>query len=221
MVITMNLPEESIFRKIEKAILDLDETKLKEYVNFALDQKIPPIDIINKSITKALRIVGEKFENGELFLTHLIAAGEATQEILRIIEPELTSIKRKTLGKIILGTVRGDIHDIGKNIVGSMLYAAGFEIYDLGIDVPANRFVEKAKEINADIVGASALLSTTLPSQKEIIEAIQKEGIRNKIKVIFGGAPVTKEWVKEIGGDGYAENAIEAVRLVKKLLHIS
>ncbi|MEM4649401.1 MAG: cobalamin-dependent protein [Candidatus Bathyarchaeia archaeon] len=119
-----------------------------------------------------------------------------------------------------MGTVQGDIHDIGKNIVAAMLFAAGFEVYDLGKDVPAEEFAKKAKELNANIVGASALLSTTLPVQKEIIEALKAMGIRDKVKTIFGGAPCTAEWVEEIGGDGYAENAIEAVKVAKRLIGV-
>jgi methanogenic corrinoid protein MtbC1 len=124
------------------------------------------------------------------------------------------------LGKIVLGTVQGDIHDIGKNIVSSMLFAAGFEVFDLGKDIPASEFIEKAKEVGADIIGASALLTTTMPIQREIVRSALEAGIRDKVKLLFGGAPVTEEWVKEIGGDAYAENAIEAVKVAKSLLKL-
>jgi len=140
-----------------------------------------------------------------------------------ILEPEMAKKKeaRKSLGKVVLGTVAGDIHDIGKNIVGAMLFAAGFEVYDIGKDIPPEQFVSKAKEVNANLVGASALLSTSLPMQREIVEGIVAAGLRDKVKLIFGGAPVTDEWVKEIGGDGYAENAMEAVNVAKKLLKVA
>jgi corrinoid protein of di/trimethylamine methyltransferase len=216
------MSKESLFNDINDAILNFDEKKLKECVNKALAQGVAPIEIIEEGLAKALRVVGDKFEKGEFFLMHLISAAEMTQKIIKEeIEPRLKDEKRKTLGKIVLGTVQGDIHDIGKNIVGALLFSAGFEVHDIGKDAPPELFVEKAKEVGADVVGASALLSTTLPNQKKIIEALKAAGMRDKVKVIFGGAPVTREWVEEIGGDGYAENATEAVRVVKKLLNIN
>jgi len=176
-----------------------------------------------KGIAKGLRIVGDKYERGELFLMHLVAAAEPAQKAVKeLLEPEIKKKagERKSLGKVVIGTVQGDIHDIGKNIVASMLFAAGFDVIDLGKDVPAEEFAKKAKELNANIVGASALLSTTLPVQKEIVEALKAMGIRDKVKVIFGGAPCTPEWVEEIGGDGYAENAIEAIKVAKRLIGV-
>jgi len=153
----------------------------------------------------------------------LVAAAEPAQKAVKeLLEPEIKKKagERKSLGKVVIGTVQGDIHDIGKNIVAAMLFAAGFDVIDLGKDVPAEEFAKKAKEVGANIVGASALLSTTLPVQKEIIEALKAMGIRDKVKTIFGGAPCTPEWVEEIGGDGYAENAIEAVKVAKRLIGI-
>jgi len=148
-----------------------------------------------------------------------LAAQTALKELL---EPEISKRKerRKSLGRIVIGTVAGDIHDIGKNIVAAMLFASGFEVYDLGKDAPVEEFAKKAKEVDANIVGASALLSTTLPMQHEIVKAIVSAGFREKVKLIFGGAPVTEEWVREIGGDGYGENAVEAVNVAKKVLGI-
>jgi methanogenic corrinoid protein MtbC1 len=155
---------------------------------------------------------------------HLVAAADPVQKVIKeILEPEMLKKKehRKSLGKVVLGTVAGDIHDIGKNIVAAMLFAAGFEVYDVGKDIPPDQFVAKAKEVNANMVGGSALLSTTLPMQREIVQGIVAAGLRDNVKLIFGGAPVTEEWVKEIGGDGYAENAIEAVNVAKKLLKVA
>jgi methanogenic corrinoid protein MtbC1 len=167
--------------------------------------------------------VGKKFEDGELFVMHLVAAAEPVQRVIKdMLEPEILRRKtrRETLGKIVLGTVEGDIHDIGKNIVGAMWFAAGFEIFDLGKDVATKQFVDKMKEVNASIVGASALLSTSLPMQSEIVKATVAAGLRDRVKLMFGGAPVTEEWTKEIGGDGYAEDAVQAVKVAKKLLGI-
>jgi len=154
---------------------------------------------------------------------HLVAAAEASKKALNeILEPRIVKAKaeRKSLGKIVIGTVAGDIHDIGKNIVASMLFAAGFEVHDLGKDVPVSEFIKKEKEVKANIVASSALLSTTLPVQHEIVKALVAEGLRDKVKVIVGGAPVTEEWVKEIGADGFGENAVEAVNVTKKVLNI-
>jgi corrinoid protein of di/trimethylamine methyltransferase len=206
--------------EIVNAVLSFDGDKVTEATKKALKQGQDPVKIVDE-LTKALRIVGKKFEDGEFFLMHLVAAAEPVQRVIKdILEPEMKKKKeaRTSLGKVVLGTVAGDIHDIGKNIVGAMLFAAGFEVYDIGKDIPPDQFVSKAKEVNANLVGASALLSTSLPMQREIVEGIVAAGLRDRVKLIFGGAPVTEEWVKEIGGDGYAENAIEAVNVAKRLL---
>ncbi|MFX0204260.1 MAG: B12-binding domain-containing protein, partial [Candidatus Hodarchaeota archaeon] len=150
------------------------------------------------------------------------AAEAAKRAIDEVLQPEIAKqeLERKGLGVVVIGTVEGDIHDIGKNLVGAMLFAAGFDIHDIGKDVDTEVFVKKVKELNPDIVAASALLSTTLPAQRKLIEALKASGIRDKVKVIVGGAPVTEEWAKEIGADGYAEDAPGAVKLVKTLLNI-
>ena len=204
-------------------MLSFDGDKVTEVTKKALKQGQDPVKVLDE-LTKALRIVGKKFEDGEFFLMHLVAAAEPVQRVIKdILEPEMLKKKetRKSLGKVVLGTVAGDIHDIGKNIVGAMLFAAGFEVFDIGKDIPPEQFVAKAKEVNANLVGASALLSTSLPMQREIVEGIVAAGLRDRVKLIFGGAPVTEEWVKEIGGDGYAENAMEAVNVAKKLLKVT
>jgi corrinoid protein of di/trimethylamine methyltransferase len=208
--------------EIVNAVLSFDGDKVTEATKKGLKQGQDPVKIVDE-LTKALRIVGKKFEDGEFFLMHLVAAAEPVQRVIKeILEPEMMKKKeaRKSLGKVVLGTVAGDIHDIGKNIVGAMLFAAGFEVYDVGKDIPSDQFVSKAKEVNANLVGASALLSTSLPMQREIVEGIVSAALRDRVKLMFGGAPVTQEWVKEIGGDGYAENAIEAVNVAKKILKV-
>ena len=215
------MQREVIFEDLVNAVLSFDSQKVTDATRRALDLGVDPVDIIEQGLTKALRIVGKKYEDGEFFLMHLVAAAEPVQRVIKdILQPEMLKRKTemKTLGKIVLGTVAGDIHDIGKNIVGAMLFAAGFEIYDLGKDVPTEQFVSKAKEQNAHIVGASALLSTCLPMQEEIVKGVIKAGFRDKVKLMFGGAPVTQEWTKEIGGDGYAEDAVEAGKVAKRLL---
>jgi trimethylamine corrinoid protein len=217
------LPQDDVYDDIVSAVLSFDPDRVAQVTKKALDLGEDPVKIIDLGLTKALRIVGKKFEDGELFLMHLVAAAEPVQRVIKdMLEPEILRRKarRETLGKIVLGTVEGDIHDIGKNIVGAMWFAAGFEIFDLGKDVATKHFVSKTKEVNANIVGASALLSTSLPMQSEIVKATVTAGLRDKVKLMFGGAPVTEEWTKEIGGDGYAEDAVQAVKVAKKLLGI-
>lgn len=215
--------KEGVLNEISEAIQSFEEEKLFSAVRKALRMGIDPSEIIEGGIAKGLKSVGEKYERGELFLMHLVAAAEPAQKAVKeLLEPEIKKKAggMKSLGKVVLGTVQGDIHDIGKNIVAAMLFAAGFEVVDLGTDVPPEEFAKKAKEVGARLVGASALLSTTLPVQREVVEALRAYGLRDKVKTIFGGAPCTPEWVKEIGGDGYAENAVEAVKVAKELLGI-
>jgi len=210
--------------EISEAIQAFDEERLFATVKKALEMNIDPSEVIEKGIAKGLRTVGEKFDCGDLFLVHLISAAEPAQKAVKeLLKPALEKKAEhaKTLGKVVLGTVQGDIHSIGKNIVGAMLFAAGFEVLDLGEDVPAENFAKKAKEVGAQLVGASALLTTTKPRQKDIVDALEEEGIRNQVKTIFGGAPCTPEWVKEIGGDAFAGSAMEGVRVAKRLLGIA
>jgi len=204
---------------IRESLLNLETEKLVESVKASLAKGVSPENIID-AITDALRVIGEKFERGELFLVHLVAAGEAAKNVIsEYIEPLLKGKGRKSkIGRAVLGTVAGDIHDIGKNIVASMFFAAGFDVIDLGKDVPVQSFVEAVKKYKPNILGMSALLSTSLPAQKEVIEALKKNNLREKVKVMVGGAPVTAEWAEEIGADGYAEDAVEAVRVALKLL---
>lgn len=215
------LSEEAKLDEVSNAIQTFDADKVMEATNEAIRAGIDPLKIIEHGLTKGLRIVGKKFEDGELFLMHLVAAAEASKKALNeILEPLLVgrNAERKSFGKVVIGTVAGDIHDIGKNIVASMLFAAGFEVYDLGKDIPVGQFIDKSKEVRSDVVASSALLSTTMPVQREIVKALVAEGLRDKVKIMVGGAPVTQDWAKEIGADGFGENAVDAVNMTKKLL---
>ena len=217
------MSERVVLDELADAVQTFDSDKVLQVTKKALAAGIDPSTIIEQGIAKGLKVVGKKFEDGELFLMHLVAAAEPSQRAIKeLLEPEIKKRKgeRKSAGKVVLGTVAGDIHDIGKNIVGAMLIAAGFDVIDIGKDIPAEEFVKKAKEVNANIVGASALLSTSLPVQAEIVKAFKAANMREKVKLVFGGAPCTAEWVKEIGGDGYAENAIEGVNVIKQLMAI-
>jgi len=208
---------------LREHLLAFDADKFTDVVKKLIKDGFNATEVIN-ALTEVLKEVGQKFENGELFLVHLVTAGDiakrATSEVL---EPLLktASGERKVMGKIVIGTVAGDIHDIGKSIVATMLFSAGFEVIDIGKDVPVEEFVSKAKETKADIVAMSALLTTTLPAQRDVIEALKKAGLRTRVKVLVGGAPATAKWAEEIGADGYGEDPMEAVRVAKRLLGVN
>ncbi len=214
---------EGVYGELADAVLSFDADKVLETTRKALDLGLGPGDIIENGLGKGLKMVGEKFEGGEIWLMHLVAAAEAAQRaIVELLEPEILKRKevRISLGKVVLGTVAGDIHDIGKNIVRALLTAAGFEVHDLGKDVPVKDFISKVKETDANILAASALLTSTAPVQKDVIDALKKEGLRETVKVMVGGAAVSAEWAEEIGADGYAPNATLAVKLAKELMGI-
>lgn len=218
------MSSEAVYSELVNAVLSFDSDKVLETTRKALDLGLGPGDIIENGLGKGLKIVGEKFEKCEIWLMHLVAAAEAAQRaIVELLEPEILKRKevRKSLGKVVIGTVAGDIHDIGKNIIRALLTAAGFEVHDLGKDIPVKDFINKVKETDANILATSALLTSTAPVQKDIVDALKKEGLRKKIKVMVGGAAVSAEWAEEIGADGYAPNAAAAVELAKRLMEIS
>jgi methanogenic corrinoid protein MtbC1 len=167
-----------------------------------------------------IRKVGDEFGEGKLWLPDLVGAASAMQSAMSIIEEEIKrrGVKRESLGTVVIGTVYGDIHDIGKNMVATFLLAEGFKVYDLGVDVNAEEFIKAIKKYNADILAMSALMTTTAPEQKKVIEMLRKENLREKVKVIVGGAAITEEFAREIGADGYAPTAIQAAKLAKKLI---
>jgi corrinoid protein of di/trimethylamine methyltransferase len=207
------------FNIIRESLNTFHVEELLQSTRELLDKGVSAIEV-TEGLTAALKEIGDKFDKRELFLMHLAAAGEAAKRALsEVLEPEIlrTGENRKSLGKIVIGTVSGDIHDIGKSIVSAMLFTAGFEVHDLGVDVPVEEFINKIRNVDADVLGLSALLTTTLPLQKVVIEELKKEGMRDGVKVIIGGAPASEDWAEEIGADGYAGNAMDAVRVVKKL----
>ena len=209
-----------LFQEMAQSIIDGDSDVSAELARRAVDQGINPLEAISEGFVRGVNKVGEDFAKGDAFLPELVMAGEAMKAAVAVLEPELAKrgTERTMLGKVILCTVEGDIHEIGKTLVGTMLSSAGFKVFDLGVDVPVMKVVEKAREVNADIVAMSALLTTTMVHQKDVIEALEDIGIRSKVKVMVGGAPVTKEWVKQIGADGYSEDAIGAIKVAKQLL---
>lgn len=179
-----------------------------------------PLDAINQGYVLGMHDVGEQFARGQMFLPDMMASAEAMRAAMAVLDPELKKqgAERPMAGIIVLGTTKGDIHEIGKTLVGTLLTAHGFRVHDLGVDVSGEKFAAKAKELGADIVGVSALLTTTMRNQKTVIEALEKSGFRSQVKVMVGGAPVTRRWADEIGADGYAKDAMSAVALARDLM---
>ena len=193
--------------------------KVKELVKRAVDQGVAPMDVLENGLRPAMEEVGRKFECLEIFLPEMMKAADAMGAGVEILQPHLASGKDEIKkGLIVLGTVEGDVHDIGKNIVGIMLEGAGFEVVDLGYDVSVLTFAEKVGELNPDVVGMSALMTSTMVHMPRVITALKERDLREKVKVIVGGAPVLPEWAEEIEADGYGENAAQAVNLVKELV---
>ena len=208
------------FEAMAQSIIDGEIDDAERLARQAIKQGINPLDAINEGFVKGLDYVGEEFGCGQMFLPDLVLAAEAMKAAVAVLEPELerTGQERAVLGKVVIGTVAGDIHDIGKTLVATMLSASGFQVFDLGVDVDVATFAQKAREIDADIVGVSSLLTTTMVRQRDVIEALDDMGLRPGIKVMVGGAPVTQSWASEIGADGYSEDAMGAVRLAKQLV---
>jgi 5-methyltetrahydrofolate--homocysteine methyltransferase len=209
-----------VIENLRKAVLDLDVDRVRAAAEEAVRLEIDPLEAIDDGLAKGVRTIGDKFAIGEAFLTELVMAGEAMKAGVEVLKPVILrrKLQRKSTGIVVIGTVRGDIHDIGKNIVAVMLESAGFEVNDLGVDVAPDKFLNKTKESKAQIVAMSALLTVTTPEQKNTVLAIEKAGIRKDVKVAVGGAAVTPEWAREIGAEGYSDNAVDAVELFKKLV---
>lgn len=212
-----------LFPKMAQSIIDGDTDAAVALARQTLEAGMDPLEAITKGFVVGVNTVGEAFAKGDAFLPELVMAGEAMKAAVSTLEPEMQrrGMQRQMLGKVVLATVEGDIHEIGKSLVGTMLSASGFQVYDLGVDVPTARIIAKTKEVGADIVGLSALLTTTMVKQKEVIEEMDREGLRKKTKVMVGGAPVTRDWVQKIEADGYSEDAIGAVAIAKQLVGVA
>jgi len=213
------VPQESFYEEISESIVNLDKDKAISLAKKAIDENMNLLDVVEKGFGAGIRRIGDLWDEGEFFLPELMLGGNIVQESMELLLPHLKANKEDiTSGKVVIATIEGDIHSIGKTIVATMLSANGFEVYDLGADVSAEKIIRTALEKNANIIGVSALLTTTMIGQKKLIETLKERGIRDKFKVILGGAPVTQNWVNECQADGYADNAIEAVKLIKKLM---
>lgn len=215
--------KEKIFKAMAQSVIDGEPNDAENLARQAIELGIDPLEAIDKGFVVGVKHVGDLFDCGDAFLPDLFMAGEAMKAAVKVLEPEMAKqgIKRKMLGTVVLGTIEGDIHDIGKTLVGTMLSASGFRVIDLGVDVPAVTLVERARAENADIIGVSSLLTTTMVRQRAVVEVLEDMGLRSTIKVMVGGAPVTRDWVEEIGADGYSEDAGGSVAVAKELLGIA
>jgi len=209
-----------LYLKLADSLIEGEPDTTVELTRQALEAGLEPMEIIRSGLMPGMNAVGEKFSCGEYFLPDLIIAADGMKRAMELLEPELRR-RHQTLdspGTVILGTVKGDIHEIGKSLVGTMLSANGFKVVDLGVNVPNEAFIDKIRETDANLLGLSALLTTTMTAQREVIQELKEAGLRHRVKVMVGGAPVTRAWADEIGADGYAEDAMGAVQLARKLV---
>lgn len=210
---------DDLIAQITQSIVNGDPDEALALTQQAITAGIEPMQVVDDGLVRGMDIVGEKFSVGEMFLPHLVMAAKGMEKSMELLEPELEARQQsiERAGTIVIGTVQGDIHEIGKSLVGTMLSVNGFKVHDLGVDVPVMTFVEKVRETGAKMLGMSALLTTTMTKQRDVIEALEDVGIRDQVKVLVGGAPVSQVWADEIGADGYAEDATEAVRVAQEL----
>jgi len=205
-------------KEIKENVINGKADKVKELTQKALDEGQDIEKVLNEALIGGMDIVGEKFKRNEFYVPEMLISARAMKTGMEILRPILADKGVKGLGKVVIGTAQGDLHDIGKNLVGMMLEGAGFEIINLGTDVPSEKFVEAVKENNAQLIGISALLTTTMLSMKDVVKAVEKEGLKDKVKIMIGGAPVTQNYADEIGADGYAPDAASAVDMAKEIL---
>jgi len=210
---------EEFLNKVNKAIVEGNKNEAAQLAQQAISEKMDLNEVLEKGYIPGIQEVGQLWEEGEYFLPELITSAECMKAAMEIMQPELekAQIEVRSEGKIVIGTVEGDIHDIGKNLVASVLSANGFDVVDLGADVKLEKFIEKAEEVNANLICLSALLTTTMTGQKKLIELLKEKGLYGRFKVMVGGAPVNQKWADDIGADGYSENALTAVDTAKKL----
>lgn len=213
------MTEQEIYDRLAQAVVDGEDEIAVETAKAALVAGLDPLACINNGLTEGMNRVGELFDSGEYYLPDLIIGGEAMKAAMEVLEPALLDDQeREVLGKVVIGTVEGDLHEIGKNLVATLLSVSGFRVTDIGIDKSPADFLNAVIEADADIVGASALLTTTMLVQGQIVEALEDAGLRDKVKVMIGGAPVNQSWADQIGADAYGENAISSVAIAKKLM---
>jgi 5-methyltetrahydrofolate--homocysteine methyltransferase len=210
---------EDVILELRQAVNDFDAESAEKAAKKVIEQGIDPVYAITKGLTEELREIGDKFGTGELWFIDLMAAAHTVQAAVSILEPEIKKrdIQMESMGRFLIGTVEGDIHDIGKNIVTLLLKANGYEVIDIGVDIPAEVFIEKVIKYKPDFLGLSSLLTSSMPEQKKVIDALIENKLRDTVKVIIGGAAVNEKWASEIGADGYAEDAVDAIKVTKAL----
>ncbi|MBZ4686537.1 MAG: methyltransferase cognate corrinoid protein [Clostridiales bacterium] len=206
------------FEELSNAVIAGNEAKVKELTQKAIDEGVEAIDIINEGLIPGMTVVGTRFKAGEMFVPEVLMSARAMQGGMELVKPLIADTDMPSAGTVVLGTVKGDLHDIGKNLVGMMMESAGFKVINMGVDVSAEKFVEAVKEHKPQVVALSALLTTTMLAMKDVIELLKEEGLRDDVKVLVGGAPVSQDFADEIGADGYAPDAASATDLVKSLL---
>ena len=213
-----SLSDEELVEQMHNDLYDGLADEITAGTNIFLGRGWTPSRVLSEALVEGMRIVGVDFRDGILFVPEVLLAANAMKKGMAILRPLLAETGAKPVGKVVIGTVKGDIHEIGKNLVGMMLSTSGFEVHDLGVDVAPDRFVTAAQEHNANLIGVSALLTTTMAGQRTVVEAVAAAGLRDQVKVIVGGAPASESWASEIGADGYSEDAIGAVALARKLV---
>lgn len=211
---------DTTFATMRQSIIDGAPEIAAELAQQSLVSGLPPLDSINLGYVPGMHHVGEEFAQRRMFLPDMMASAEAMRAAMDVLDPELRRLgtERPRAGVVVLGTVKGDIHEIGKCLVGTLLTAHGFEVHDLGVDVSGEKFAAAIRERNADLIGMSSLLTTTMKQQRTVVEVLEKEGLRSRVKVMVGGAPVTRQWAEEIGADGYGKDAASAVGLARSLM---
>lgn len=214
------MSSEDRLASIKEAMIQIDEQKVKRVVREAVSQGLDPLQAIEKGLSPGMLQIGDKFNRGECYLPELIRAADAFNAAMAVLEPEIekSGVEKKVTGTVVIGTVKGDIHNIGKDILGMLMKTRGFDVIDLGIDVAASAFLTTAEERNAHIIAMSSLLTTTMPGQREVIDLLEQRGVRDKYITMVGGGPVNQSWAAEIGADGYADTAEQAVRLAEDLI---
>ena len=211
---------DELFDAMTQSVLDGEATVAAELATLSLEAGVDPLEAIDRGYLPGLTELGDAFGGGRVFLPELVGAGAAMKAAIAVLEPKMVErgSEREQHGTVVLATVRGDVHDIGKSLVGTILFAHGFRVVDLGVDVAPAALVEAVREVGADIVGLSALLTTTMPAQAGTIQALEEAGLRSQVKVLVGGAPVTPEWAERVGADAYGEDALDAVAAARRLL---
>jgi len=219
--LSVDVMNEEFVNKLMNVVVSYDIEGAAKAAEDALQAGVDPVVAIEDGLARGVRIVGDKFGTAEVYLPELMVAVEAMKQAMKVLEPAIKEgerARRQSLGKVIIGTIEGDIHDIGKSLVSAMLTVAGFEVVDLGSDVPVEVFIEKTREVKPQVIGMSALMTTTMLRMEEVIRVLEKEGLRKNVKVIVGGAPTSKEWADKIGADGHGGDAMEAVEVMKNLV---